>query len=294
MAVVGNGGSSAWWSRRWMEMLTRLGMNTDLAQARQTLRGCRVQRLEVLVGEISARVRDRELGDCPVTIRSAPLSDEQWEAVLDALSSQALFTAQLLAGDMPPEIEDVFAQAGAALLPPNVESLQHECGCCNHPDRLCRPLLATYLALGEMLSEDPWLLFRLRGRDRDHVLRDLRVRRSRSAAPGAAPQPRPTLAEEPVAYRLQGDTGEHEETPLAAQIEHYWGRSKRVTEFHHHIAPPLIELALLRRLGPLPYSTESLDAQDELAELYRRVTRSGLALAYAGEPERNGDAAPEA
>lgn len=294
MAVVDNGGSSAWWSRRWMEMLARLGMNANPAQARQELRGCRVQRLEVLVGEISARVRDREMGDCPVTIRTAPLTDEQWEEVLDALSRQALFTAQLLAGDMPPAIEDVFAQAGVALLPSDAESLQHECGCCKPSSGLCRPLLATYLALGEMLSEDPWLLFRLRGRDREQVLRELRVRRSRSAAPSPTAQPRPALAEEPVAYRLQAEAESEEDTPLAAQMEHYWGRSKRVTEFHHHIAPPLIELALLRRLGPLPYSAESLEAHEELAEVYRRVTRAGLALAYAGEPAQNGDSSPEA
>ena len=43
-----------------------------------------------------------------VTITVDPLSDKQWERVLDALADQAIFTVQLLAGEMPPDIEEVF------------------------------------------------------------------------------------------------------------------------------------------------------------------------------------------
>ncbi|NIM07134.1 MAG: hypothetical protein GTN65_16315, partial [Armatimonadetes bacterium] len=52
-----------------------------------------------------------------VSIQVKALSDAQWEKVIDALASQALFTAQLLAGEMPQDIEEAFAAAGVSLFP---------------------------------------------------------------------------------------------------------------------------------------------------------------------------------
>jgi len=93
-----------WWSQRWLNLLEELELISRETPVRVQIRGSRVQRLEVMTGSISAMVRDRDRGECAVDIRIAPLEDGQWRAVIDALSSQALFTAQLLAGDMPPAI----------------------------------------------------------------------------------------------------------------------------------------------------------------------------------------------
>ena len=46
-----------------------------------------------------------------------PLTNAQWRGVLRGLAGQALFRAKLLAGEMPHEIEDVFAEAGMPLFP---------------------------------------------------------------------------------------------------------------------------------------------------------------------------------
>ena len=106
--------NNAWWARRWQTWLKQLGLDTN---GEAGLRGCRVKRMEVSPGLIQAQVQDRELGAVAVEVRLAVLQDAQWERVIDALGSQAIYAAQLLAGNMPPEIEDVFAQAGASLLP---------------------------------------------------------------------------------------------------------------------------------------------------------------------------------
>ena len=46
-----------------------------------------------------------------VKIEVKVLEPKQWDKVLKALSGQALFTAKLLAGEMPQDIEQVFTKA---------------------------------------------------------------------------------------------------------------------------------------------------------------------------------------
>ena len=107
--------NGALWAQRWQKLLQEQGIDGN--RDANALRGVRVKRLELTPGCIDAQVQDRELGAVKVEIRIPVLRDEQWEQVLTALASQALFAAQLLAGEMPPELEQVFAQAGAELLP---------------------------------------------------------------------------------------------------------------------------------------------------------------------------------
>jgi len=294
-----NGNESGWWSRRWFDLLGEMGLVNSDEPARVQTRGSRVQRLEVLTGAISAKVRDSERGDCIVNIQITPLDDGEWNAAIDALSSQALFAAQLLAGDMPPEIEKTFESAGVSLLPHTRAELIHECSCCTPlgrddvddgieggaGDEGCRPLVATYFALGEMLNDDPWLLFRLRGRDRQQILRDLSERRNRNATTGAQISPaleRPSIAEEPSIYRPETpDQTEVKVVSLEEMADHFWGKSKPLTEFPHFIIPPAIDFTLLRRLGPPPFTADSDAVIDQLGDIQRLVTQAALTVAYA-------------
>ena len=80
------------------------------------------------------------------------------QQVIDALSIQALFAAQLLAGEMPQEIDAVFAAAGSSLFPATEGELETECSC---PDwaNPCKHVAATHYILAEQLDEDPFCSF---------------------------------------------------------------------------------------------------------------------------------------
>ena len=251
-----------------------------------------------------AQTQNRATGITNVEIRFPVLTDAQWDQVIEALSRQALYAAQLLDGTMPAEIEGVFATAGATLLPGASEEIVQSCSTCppgTMPGtQLCRPLLAVYQQLGEMLREDPWLLLRLRGRDRQQVLAVLHERRNRTAPAPTTPTSAttsPAHEVQPGAFYRPGaaPAGQDQEPapPLAAQLADFWGRRKVLEDIHYHLARPVVEHALLRRLGPPSPGPDGPDAFVQLQAVYQRVTDRVWALAFAPDeeeltPEGNG------
>lgn len=270
-----------WWSRRWLMALQDLGIDTNTS-----LRGSRVQQLEITRGVIIAQVQDRELGACHVEVRLLPLGNQDWAQVIDALSEHTLFAAQLSAGHVPPEIEQAFAQVGLSLLPSGLHELRGLCSCCPPEVDHCRPLLAVYRALAEMFDDDPWLLLQLRGRDRQQLLSALQERRQRidrrTSQDGLAHRGRtPSRVDQPFFYSPHHTSPTQENTTsLLDDLDSFWGRPRLLNEIHHHIAPPPVDLALLRRLGPPPFAHGSSQVYDQLAAIYHQVSEAALALAF--------------
>src|SRR5690606_13119623 len=126
------------WSERWQELLNRLGYEPHLRRGRSYARRGQVKALEVQMGRVTATVEDRDLGLCEVEILVNRLTDEQWDRVLDALSRQAIYVAQLLAGDMPTNIDELFQQAGVNLLPGGDYDMEIRCGQCEAASQPCK------------------------------------------------------------------------------------------------------------------------------------------------------------
>ena len=114
-----------------------------------------------------------------------------------ALADDASYAAALLAGEMPPEIEEVFAGLGLALFPePGATDLSMDCTC---PDSTvpCKHLAAVFYLLAERFDADPFEMLALRGRDRETLLdeparpawhrppRTVRTRRAVGVGPAA-------------------------------------------------------------------------------------------------------------
>ena len=109
------------------------------------------------------------------------LNDEDWGFVLEALTQKARWSAQLLAGIMPSDIERAFAASGKRLFPFKLQEVRSECSC---PDKAnpCKHISAVYFLMGDRFSEDPFVLFQLRGRTRAKLLEDLAEYRRKALA----------------------------------------------------------------------------------------------------------------
>ncbi|MCD6290496.1 MAG: SWIM zinc finger family protein [Anaerolineae bacterium] len=167
--------AQSWWAERWIHALERLMDAGRLRRGRRYARSGQVLSIEETPNGIIARVQGTRRTPYKVTIRLTPLTDEQWERVTDRMAEQAIFVAQLLAGQMPQNIEEAFKAAGVSLFPDHPGDLITDCTC---PDwaNPCKHIAATHYILGEQFDEDPFLIFRLRGRTREQILDALRAR----------------------------------------------------------------------------------------------------------------------
>ena len=159
----------SWWAARWITALEKLVDAGRLSRGRSYARSGQVLSIAEKGGKITAKVQGSRPRPYTVSIQLTPLSDAQWEAAIDQMAGQALFAAQLLAGEMPQNIEEAFAAAGASLFPDRRGDLITTCSC---PDSAnpCKHVAATHYILGEQFDEDPFMIFRLRGRTQEQIL----------------------------------------------------------------------------------------------------------------------------
>jgi uncharacterized Zn finger protein len=163
-----------WWSRRFIDVLESFGMTGRLARGRNYARRGQVIGFEISCGYVKAKVQGSRPKPYTVRIQVTPLTTAQWRKVERALAAQALFRAKLLAGEMPPEIEDVFADCGTPLFPRSARDLDMSCSC---PDWgvPCKHLAAVCYVLAEAFDLDPFGILAWRGRGRDDLLGALRL-----------------------------------------------------------------------------------------------------------------------
>ena len=165
-----------WWAQRWIDVLESFGWARRLARARNYARDGHVRKIEFRGYKVHALVQGTAPEPYRVMLHLDPFDDEQWGYVIESLSQQAIFAAKLLAGEMPQTIERVFTTNGLSLFPFTKFDIHSRCSC---PDSAnpCKHIGAVYYTLGDRFSEDPFVLFQLRGRTKEqllHALRDLR------------------------------------------------------------------------------------------------------------------------
>jgi uncharacterized Zn finger protein len=153
---------TAWWAKRWIEVLEAFENGSRLARGRSYARAGQVLDLRVDAGLVTAKVQGSRVRPYAVTIRVAPLGKPTWERVGEMIEAEARFVASLLANEMPHDIERAFSAAGTSLFPATLREIHTDCSC---PDwsNPCKHVAATYYLLGEEFDRDPFLLFALRG-----------------------------------------------------------------------------------------------------------------------------------
>ncbi len=169
-------GEQSWWVQQWMELINSYRYKKRLERAWNYAREGNVMSIQFEGRRIHARVQGTEDKPYKIKLWLDILNDEDWAYVIDALAKKAKWSAQLLAGVMPNDIEEAFATTGKRLFPFNLQEVKSECSC---PDKAnpCKHISAVYFLMGEQFKEDPFILFQLRGRDKNKLLSDLAKKR---------------------------------------------------------------------------------------------------------------------
>lgn len=227
-------------------MLESYGLGPRLERGRRYARGGRVQELLVKAGRLEARVQGSRATPYRVNVRSATPGKAQWQALEQAMAARLGWTAQLLNGELPRDLEQPFEAVGVPLFPRRWADLQVHCSCPDDAEP-CKHIAAVLYAFAQRLDEDPWQLLAWRGRDRDSLLAHLR--RNAPEAPRDDGLP-PWW---PVGLRARPAPRTHPPDPL----------------------PPDPPERALQRLGPLDVAgLDPAELERRLAGLYRQLQAS--------------------
>jgi uncharacterized Zn finger protein len=136
---------------------------------------------------VSALVQGSRFQPYRVRVGLTAFGKPEWARLERALAESAWYSAKLLAGEMPEDIEEVFGQLGLALFPASSAELAMECSC---PDWQvpCKHIAAVFYLLAEAFDGDPFAILAWRGREREELLANLHALRAAAAGSLAGPE----------------------------------------------------------------------------------------------------------
>lgn len=161
--------SSNWWSKKWLEFIETSIDKQRLTRGKTYARRGQVLSIEVQPGMIIATVQGSRKEPYHVRLGFETVSDEGRKLLLFRFRERASFAARLLAGEMPEEMVAAFDECGTRLFPDPDDVRKFKCSC---PDETepCKHVVAVLLLLGEVFDDDPFLILKLRGVDRDRLI----------------------------------------------------------------------------------------------------------------------------
>lgn len=245
-----------WWATRWIAAMEQVMDRGRLQRGRTYARKGQVLSLQEGQGQITAKVQGSRRTPYKTTIKLTPLSEKEWEKVLEALAERPFFVAQLLAGEMPQEIEEAFQAAKLNLFPGRRE-LRQDCNCPDWAD-VCKHLAAVHYILAERFDEDPFLLFRLRGKTQEEILASLGTGQG-GMETAVSPQYIPAQ-------------------PLTESLNNFWQTD--LDGFAVHITPSEEPYPLLERLGEPDFLPE---ARRWLTKAFDAVSETAVHIAFQTE-----------
>ena len=265
---------TTWWSRRFLEALESVLVGGRVERGRAYARRGQVLDLAVHPGVVEATVQGSREDPYTVRLRMEVVPEEDWDRVVRALGARAGHAAPMLAGELPPEVEEVFESEGASLLPAPHARLVTECTC---PDweNPCKHVAAVCYLLAEGFDRDPFLLLAWRGRAKEQVLGELRTVRQTHVATATAGPEVGTETDTP-SPEDPGATG-----PAGADdpIERFWTAGPELGHVRVRPDESPVPAAVLRLAPRGLVSVRGGDLADALAPLYRRVAAAAAARA---------------
>ena len=161
--------ADTWWSKRFTAVLESFGLGGRMTRGRTYARAGQVLSLEVNEGLLVAQVQGSRRTPYAVTVRLVTPTQTQWIKITDTLKSRLGYAARLLDGEVPTDLEEVFAAAGSKLFPTQWRDLRATCSCPDWGDP-CKHQAAVLYVFADQLDRDPWRLIEWMGKSKDEIL----------------------------------------------------------------------------------------------------------------------------
>ncbi len=280
--------ATAWAAQRWLRLMEQAAAGPRLVEALDDYaRAGQTKRIGFPPGRVDAVIQGRADRPYSTIIAFETFTHEQWDRIVEAMADGALYAAKLLAGELPPNIEDVFAPLGIKLFPAEPDEVRHACTCAQwrqeNGGEALQPIVGTWCKhvccaaylLAQRLASEPFMVFQMRGLDAHELLERLRQRR---VVVGAG------LGFTPVyVQRVQG-VADLPNRPLEEAVEHFWDPAPSLASLDIPLSPPPVSHPILRRLGQSPFVNAPFPLVGLLASCYDTISQAAKSKASSDVP----------
>lgn len=260
-------------------------------------------------GVIKAKVQGRSPRPYNVNIAFATLPDSLWDKYISSLVEKSLLVMNILHGELTEQAIEMVGEAAptntphdattsktpsaatpVSLLIKHADMCSAKCDCEDYVNnnsssisvnvkkmaaddnpvrsniKICKHILAVGLIVSELLDKKPLTAFTIRGLDAEELCERLRLQRTTQIAGGVAETIQPV------------DIPEIHEAPCSLQSckDNFWASNPELDAVETSLAPPEVAHALLRRLGPSPFTQSKFPMVGLLATCYDIVSQAVL------------------
>jgi len=294
-----------WGSARWIRLAETHAPGDQLAEGLEYARAGQTRSLEIAPGVITGRVQGRNIAAYHTSLRLPTFAHEQWEAVINAMNAQARYSASVLAGELPANIEDLFAPQSLKLFPTEAHELSLSCNCsvftgrvqesmsapARGPDDVgiafqqqtpwCKHICCLMYLVAERLGQQPLVILSVRGMAEADLVERLRQHRALAGLQRSSGGPvGPTPVYVPHVPRTSGSPAA---IPLAELADEFWlpADPDALATLDMPIGKPEVTHPLLRRLGPSPFAGAKFPLVGLLATCYDVISEAAIKSAAA-------------
>jgi len=159
--LVGSVLAKSWWGKAWNRNLERYAdYQNRIGRGRSYVRHGAVLDLQIGPGEVRGLVQGSARQPYQVVISFKPLAPGRWQEIKGECQGKLNSLSELMAGNFPSALQDVFMREGAGLFP-SPKEIRFNCNCLDWAS-MCKHVAAVLYGVGARLDEDPSLFFTLR------------------------------------------------------------------------------------------------------------------------------------
>ena len=170
VALKGSALAHTWWGKAWNRNLEQYAdYSNRIGRGRSYVRHGAVLDLQIEQGEVIALVQGSDRDPYSVSVKIQTLKKETWQRMKTACEGTLESFQELLAGNFPKALGEIFICKGSGMFPAPLE-IKFDCSCPDWAD-MCKHVAAVLYGVGVRLDEDPKLFFRLRDAGIDELIK---------------------------------------------------------------------------------------------------------------------------
>lgn len=267
--------SRTWWGKRFIAALEAFTDPARLGRGRSYASGGKIKEYQINRGKITAKVRGSINPYFGVykeplyntTIEIKPISATDWSKAIAHIASKASFVSKLLMNEVPDKIEEAFAELNLHLLPNTRKDFTTKCSCPDYSNP-CKHIAGVYYLVASELDSNPFLLFELRGLEREKLLQELAKSPLGQVLSSAMTVEEQSL-DSATSYYTQPEKVSVSES---VTLKEFWLGQKRLPQTIEATSPATIPAILIKKAGDFPpFWKKDSSFIAVMEELYQRV-----------------------